>query len=67
MLEAARPFVDSVAVTLPYLKGRSIGGALMVLGHLVFALHFVLLVTNFGPQRDKPALFRHLFGREVVS
>ncbi|HQZ07904.1 MAG TPA: cbb3-type cytochrome c oxidase subunit I, partial [Burkholderiaceae bacterium] len=67
MLEAARPFMDSVAVTLPYLKGRSIGGALMVLGHLVFALHFVLLVTNFGPQRDKPALFRHLFGREVVS
>ncbi len=67
MLEAARPFMDSVVVTLPYLKGRSIGGALMVLGHLVFALHFVLLVTNFGPQRDKPALFRHLFGREVVS
>lgn len=26
MLDAARPFMDSVAATLPYLKGRSIGG-----------------------------------------
>ena len=30
MLDAARPFMDSVAVTLPYLKGRSVGGAMMV-------------------------------------
>lgn len=67
MLDAAKQFMDSVAVTLPYLKGRSVGGSLMVLGHLVFALHFVLLVMNFGPQRDKPALFRHFFGREATS
>ena len=66
MLDAARPFMDSVAVTLPYLKGRSIGGALMVLGHLVFAAHFILLVLNFGPQRDQPALFRHLFARKAT-
>ena len=55
-----------MAVTLPYLQARSVGGALMVLGHLIFALHFVLLVTNFGPQRDKPALFRQLFGRKAT-
>jgi hypothetical protein len=24
-------------------------------------------VMNFGPQRDKPALFRHFFGREATS
>ena len=66
MLDAARPCMDSVAVTLPYLKGRSIGGALMVLGHLVFAAHFILLVLNFGPQRDQPALFRHLFARKAT-
>jgi cytochrome c oxidase cbb3-type subunit 1 len=66
MLDAAKPFMESVTVTLPYLKGRSIGGALMLLGHLVFAAHFVLLVMNFGPQRDKPALFRHFFGREAA-
>lgn len=61
MLDAARPFMDSVAVTLPWLKWRSIGGAAMVLGHLVFASHFVLLVLDLGPQRDRPALFRPLF------
>ena len=55
MLDAARPFMDSVAVTLPYLKGRSVGGAFMVLGHLVFAAHFMALTLGFGPQRDKPA------------
>lgn len=58
MLDAARPFMDSVAVTLPYLKGRSVGGAFMVLGHLVFAVHFMALALGFGPRRDKPALFR---------
>ena len=66
MLDAAQPFMDSVAVTLPYLKARSIGGGLMVLGHLVFAAHFILLVLNFGPQRDKPALFRHLFAHRAT-
>src|SRR5690606_12421179 len=55
MLDAARPFMDSVAATLPYLKGRSVGGALMVLGHLVFAAHFVALALGLGPQRGQPA------------
>lgn len=51
MLDAARPFMDSVAVTLPYLKARSLGGGLMTLGHLVFAAHFVAMVLRFGPRR----------------
>ncbi|MBK7521473.1 MAG: cbb3-type cytochrome c oxidase subunit I [Gammaproteobacteria bacterium] len=67
MLDAARPFMDSVTLTLPYLKGRSVGGAMMVIGHLVFAAHFMLLVLHRGPQRDQPALFRHFFGREAMS
>ncbi len=57
MLDAARPFMDSVNVTLPWLKGRSIGGALMVAGHLVFAWHFVAMALGLGPQRARPALF----------
>lgn len=57
MLDAAKPFMESVAVTLPYLKGRSIGGALMVLSHLVFAFHFGALIFNYGPNRNQPALF----------
>ena len=46
MLDASRPFMDSVAVTLPYLKARSVGGGLMVLGHLVFAAHFIALALG---------------------
>jgi cytochrome c oxidase cbb3-type subunit 1 len=44
LLDPARPFIDSVTVTLPWLEGRSLGGALMTAGHLVFAYHFYLAV-----------------------
>ncbi|WP_309678041.1 cbb3-type cytochrome c oxidase subunit I [Polaromonas sp.] len=67
MLDATRPFMDSVALTLPYLQGRSIGGAFMGLGHLVFAAHFLALVLNLGPRRDQPALFPHLLRRKIAS
>src|SRR3546814_10759925 len=40
MLDASRNFNESIMVTLPWLKSRSIGGALMTLGHLVFVGHF---------------------------
>jgi cytochrome c oxidase cbb3-type subunit 1 len=40
MLDKDIPFMDSVALTIPYLEARSVGGAVMTLGHLVFALHF---------------------------
>ncbi|KRC04556.1 hypothetical protein ASE11_24450 [Hydrogenophaga sp. Root209] len=48
LLDPARPFMASVAVTLPWLQGRSIGGALMTLGHLVFAWHVVLISARSG-------------------
>ncbi len=57
MLDAARPFMDSVNVTLPYLKWRSIGGSLMVLSHLVFVGHFLAMALRFGPTRAGAALF----------
>jgi cytochrome c oxidase cbb3-type subunit I len=57
MQDAARPFMESVALTLPYLQARSLGGLLMTLGHVVFAAHFVAMALNLGPTRDKPALF----------
>jgi cytochrome c oxidase cbb3-type subunit 1 len=43
--------MQSVALTLPYLEARSIGGGLMTLGHLVFAVHFFAMGWKFGPQR----------------
>ena len=51
MLDVARPFMESVTLTIPYLQARSIGGGLMTLGHFVFALHFFIMAWKFGPRR----------------
>lgn len=48
LLDPARGFMESVAVTIPWLKARSVGGALMTLGHFVFALHVVLIIRRSG-------------------
>jgi cytochrome c oxidase cbb3-type subunit 1 len=57
MLDASRPFMESVRLTLPYLQTRSVGGSLMVLGHLVFVGHFLAMAMRFGPARTSAALF----------
>lgn len=46
LLDPARPFIESVTLTMPWLKGRSLGGALMTLGHLVFAVHFAVFALG---------------------
>jgi cytochrome c oxidase cbb3-type subunit 1 len=66
MLDAARPFMDSVNVTLPYLKWRSIGGSLMVASHVVFVGHFMAMALRFGPMRTGAALFAPSRELEVV-
>jgi cytochrome c oxidase cbb3-type subunit 1 len=56
MLDAKRPFMESVALTLPYLKARSVGGALMGLGHVVFVAHFLMLLAGRSSGRHQPTL-----------
>ena len=56
MLDASRPFMDSVALTIPYLQSRSLGGAIMTLGHIVFAGHFAAMALHNGPRRIGAAL-----------
>jgi cytochrome c oxidase cbb3-type subunit 1 len=56
MLDATKPFMDSVKVTMPYLQSRSVGGAIMTLGHLIFAGHFATMVLRHGPSRTGAAL-----------
>ena len=51
MLDAARPFMESVTLTVPYLQVRSWGGSLMTLGHFVFVSHFLAMALRFGPHR----------------
>lgn len=57
MLDASRPFLESMALTVPYLKARSVGGTLMVLGHLVFAWHFGQVILGRRATESRPALF----------
>jgi cytochrome c oxidase cbb3-type subunit 1 len=72
MLDADTPFMASVALTLPYLEARSIGGGLMTLGHLVFAAHFFVMGWKFGPKRLGatllgPVLFSRMTGKGVPA
>ena len=67
MLDAERPFMDSVLVTLPYLQWRSVGGALMVASHVIFVGHFLAMVLRFGPSRTGAALFASQKGLETLE
>lgn len=49
MLDATKPFADSVRIVLPYLQARSVGGALMTLGHFVFAYNLLRLFMTTSP------------------
>jgi len=58
LLDAAMPFMDIVRMTMPALQARTVGGALMTLGHLVFAFHFVAMLMHRGIGNQQPTLFR---------
>jgi cytochrome c oxidase cbb3-type subunit 1 len=47
MLDAAQPFMASVEAAAPWLWGRSLGGLLMTLGHLVFAAHVAEVARRY--------------------
>lgn len=58
MLDGTRPFSESVILTKPYLEARSVGGALMTLGHIVFAFNVAsILLPQRAPEtiRSVPA------------
>lgn len=54
LLEPGRSFASITRATIPYLQARSIGGTVMTLGHIVFAVHIAALMLGKGMQR--PAL-----------
>ena len=39
MLDATRPFMESVTLTMPYLQARSVGGIMMTAGHIRVSSH----------------------------
>lgn len=58
LLDAKTPFLEIVQMTIPYLQGRTLGGSLMTLGHLVFAVHFIAMLKRSGTAKNEPTLFR---------
>jgi cytochrome c oxidase cbb3-type subunit 1 len=58
MLDGGKPFMDSVLLTIPYLKTRSIAGVLLVVGHLVFVAHFAWLLMSSKQRASVPTLLR---------
>ncbi|RTL21905.1 MAG: hypothetical protein EKK52_07725 [Burkholderiales bacterium] len=60
MLDETRPFIDSVTLTLPYLKARTLGGGLMAAGHIVFIVHFAMLLLGRSVGRNQPTLLKTL-------
>lgn len=56
MLDAARPFMESVALTIPYLKARTVAGLLMTVGHLVFLVHFCAMVLKYREVHERHVL-----------
>jgi cytochrome c oxidase cbb3-type subunit 1 len=57
LLDATRPFMDSVTVLTPYLNARTFGGALMTAGHVIFAYHFFAMALQRGPVKSGRATF----------
>lgn len=51
------PFLDIVALTIPYLKLRTVSGSLMTLGHLAFAISFAWMVIRHQSSDGVPTLF----------
>lgn len=51
MVDPQRGFLESMQVTIPWLHVRTLGGALMTVGHVAFAFHAWAMVTGRGPAR----------------
>jgi cytochrome c oxidase cbb3-type subunit 1 len=54
MENASLSFTESVESILPYLRGRSLAGLLMTVGHFVFAFHFGLMLFGLGRTASVP-------------
>ncbi len=65
MLDATRPFMESVTLTMPWLELRSVAGTAMTVGHFVFVGHVLAMALGFGPQRAGAARFWDPAGRLV--
>ncbi len=48
LLDGDAPFIQSLVSTLPFLRGRMLASVMLLLGHALFALHFVIMILRLG-------------------
>lgn len=54
------PFMATISYTLPFLLTRSISGIMITVGHIAFAILFVMMLTRRGEERTEPTLFSEI-------
>jgi cytochrome c oxidase cbb3-type subunit 1 len=54
MDNSALPFTESTMSIMPYLRSRSLSGMLLTIGHVVFAVHFGMMLLGLGRTSDMP-------------
>lgn len=63
LADPAKDFLGEIlAITKPYLVGRSLSGVLLSVGHVVFAYHFALMVLQLGRREGGPVYFNPVPG-----
>ncbi len=50
----ALPFIESTQSVLSYLRGRSLGMLLLIVGHVIFAFHFGMMLFGLGRTSSMP-------------
>jgi cytochrome c oxidase cbb3-type subunit 1 len=50
-------FVASTSLTLPFLWLRGVAGIMMTIGHVAFAISFILMLARLGNEKNQPTLF----------
>jgi len=68
LYDPAVNFMNSMHFASPFLWVRSISGLLLTAAHVIFAVHFVMMLLQMGSKRGEPTLFaRPVLEEETLS
>jgi len=57
LYDPAVNFMQSVELAAPFLWIRSFSGLLLTAAHVIFAIHFVMIIMKYGGRKADPTLF----------
>lgn len=67
LMDPAVNFMTSVFLTQPFLWARGFSGFLLLGAHVVFAVHFAMILSKVGKKREEPTLFQRPGQLEEVA